>query len=160
MKVEIGQIISQILAFLCMLWILKRFAWKPILKVMEDRRQLIKSEFDTIDEEKRDLAKHVEDYNKKLHDIDMLAYSKVQEAADKGRQVAQEIQDHALQEAKQIVHKARTDTQNEIVKARAQLKDELVNITMQATEKVLQIDLSQEKQKKIIQDFVKQSEFN
>ena len=40
------QVLTQIIGFLIVLWVLKRFAWKPILALLEERRQKIKNEFD------------------------------------------------------------------------------------------------------------------
>ena len=39
MKLQIGQIITQIIAFLIMLWVLRRYAWGPLLGVMDKRRK-------------------------------------------------------------------------------------------------------------------------
>lgn len=54
MEVEVGQVVSQIIAFLILLAVLKRFAWGPLLQLLEEREERIRSEFDTI-------AKHKED---------------------------------------------------------------------------------------------------
>ncbi|MGZ3633771.1 MAG: F0F1 ATP synthase subunit B family protein, partial [Parachlamydiaceae bacterium] len=53
MKIQIGQVISQIIAFLLMLWILSRYAWKPILNTMEERRHKIQSDSDAIEDQRK-----------------------------------------------------------------------------------------------------------
>lgn len=157
MKIEIGQVIAQIISFLILLWILKRYAWKPLLQMMEERRHLIKSEFDEIERGKQKLLREEEEYNKKIHDIDLYAHKKVQESVEKGKLVAGEIQQKALGEAREIIQKAKEDSHNEVLKAKAQLKDELVNMTLAATQQVLRAELDQEKQKKLIRDFIKET---
>lgn len=52
LDLDLGQIIVQIIGFLAMLWILKRYGWKPLLDLLDARRQKIQSEFDSIEEKK------------------------------------------------------------------------------------------------------------
>ncbi len=52
MNIEISQVITQIIGFLITVWLLKRFAWKPLLSMMDERRQKIKDEFQRIEDEK------------------------------------------------------------------------------------------------------------
>ena len=47
-----NEIAAQIITFLILLFLMKRFAWKPFLKVLDDRRERIASEFKKIDEAK------------------------------------------------------------------------------------------------------------
>lgn len=158
MRVLIGQVITQILAFLFMLWVLKRYAWKPILKVMDDRRNRIQSEFDSIDEQKAEIDKIIADYKQKLSDIDAQANAKINEAIVKGRDLAHEIQKDAQKQAKMTIEKAQKDALNEIKKAKVQLKNEIVDMTLAATEKILKENLNEKKQKDLVLDFVKQME--
>ena len=45
-----NEIAAQIITFLILLFLMKRFAWKPFFKVLDDRRERIASEFKKIDE--------------------------------------------------------------------------------------------------------------
>ncbi len=158
MKVEIGQVITQIIAFLIMLWVLKRFAWKPLLASLDNRKDRIKDEFDAIEDQKNDLSKLMKQYIESLKNIDVQAQAKTKAAIEKGLQAAQQIQNDAQQEAKEIIKKAQEDLQKEIVKAKKQLKNEIVQLAMNASEKVLEGSLDKEKQKKLVLDFIDQVE--
>ena len=52
MNFHIAQILTQIIGFLVALWILKRYAWKPLLGILDERRAKISGELDTIEQEK------------------------------------------------------------------------------------------------------------
>ena len=156
MKIEIGQIISQIIAFLIMFWILNRFGWKPLLKVMKKRRDLIRGELDFIEKEKEKIAEAKNEYRKKLEDIDGVAAEKIHEAVEKGRQITFAIEQDAHNHAKKIVSKAEEEAQLEVQKAKAQLKHEIVNLTLDATKHLLKQELDAPKQKELILDFVNQ----
>jgi F-type H+-transporting ATPase subunit b len=156
MQLEYGQILTQIISFLIMLWVLKRYAWKPLLSTLDERKERIKSEIKGIEKQKRDVEKLIEEYRDKLKEIDIYARSKTQEAVDEGKRRADEIQKEAQLKAHAMITKAQSDLQNEIVKAKEQLKDELVTMTVAATEKILQRNLGKEKQKDLLSDFVEQ----
>lgn len=155
MKLEIGQVITQIISFLIMLWVLKRYAWKPILSRMVARQESIKSQFDDIENQKKHLSKEIEDYNDKINALELQSQMKIREAVETGEQLALEIQQKARSQAKAMIEKAELDAQNEVRKAKVLLKNELVALTLATTEKVFQTELDEDKQKKIILNFVK-----
>jgi F-type H+-transporting ATPase subunit b len=137
MGLELGQIITQIIGFLIAVVILKKFAWKPLLSMLEERRNKIKSEFAAIDEERKKTEKLSADYQSKLKDIDSLARVKIQEAAQEGQIMANQIKEIARNEAKEIVTKAREDIGRDVEKAKVQLRDDIVNMTIQLTGKLI-----------------------
>lgn len=158
MHLEISQIISQIIAFLIMLWVLKRYAWKPLLTVLEERRNKIQAEFQTIEEQKKANEDLANDYREKLKDIDNQARAKIQEGIEEGRKLSLEIQQEAHDTAKAIVLKTQTDMQKEVHKARLQLRNELVNMTLAASRKIIHASLDSEAENKLVADFVDQTE--
>jgi F-type H+-transporting ATPase subunit b len=150
MNLELGQILSQIVAFLIMVWVLKRFAWKPLLSLMEERKNRIQGEFDAIEEEKNQIENLKLTYAEKLKEIDALAKAKMQEEIDRGRQISQEIEEEAHREASVILEKARKGAEKEVADAKAELKDYIVNLTLTATEKIIEEGLDRDKYKKLI----------
>jgi F-type H+-transporting ATPase subunit b len=158
MGLEIGQIVTQIIGFLLALWILKKFAWKPLLKIMEQRKQKIASEFEHIDKQKEKMENLVTDYEAKLKDIDNLARAKILEAASEGQKMASEIKENARKEAKEFLDRAKERLQREVDMAKVQLRDDLVEMTLRVTEKILKEKLDQEKDKRLIADFIDEVE--
>lgn len=158
MRIEFAQIFSQIVSFLIMLWVLKRFAWKPLLASMEERRNKIKSDFATIEEERKEAENLRNEYQEKLQGIEAQSKAIIQQAIEDGRQRVQEIQDEAYQQARGIVAKAQEEIQKEVAKAKIQLKDEIIQMTLLATQKMIQTNLDPEKQKELATQFVDQME--
>lgn len=155
MRIEIGQIFTQIISFLVMFWVLKRYAWKPLLSILHERKNKIQCEFDKIKAEKEEIKRLKVEYHKRLNDIDLLAKAKMQEAINEGKHIASEIQQEAHAKAKAIISLAHADLQGEVYKAKDQLKNEIINITMAATEKVLSMKISDDKQKDLMADLIK-----
>ena len=156
MGLEIGQIVTHIIGFLIAVLLLKKFAWKPLLSILEERRSKIKSEFDNIDKEKKKVEDLVADYQTKLKEIDSLARVKIQEAAREGQKVGNEIKENARKESKDILTRAREEIQMDVDKAKVQLKNDLVNMTMRAAEKLIRERLDEEKDRELIARFIEE----
>jgi F-type H+-transporting ATPase subunit b len=157
-QLEIGLIISQILAFLIMLWILKRFAWKPLLKILKERQEKIQAAFASIEEGKKEIQSLKELYNSKLEKIEEQAKEKITEAILSGQQMAQHIQEEAHNSAKAILQKAQGDIANEMLKAQAELKNNLINTVILATQKFIKEKIDTEKDKQLIGEFVEEAQ--
>jgi len=157
MELQIELVISQIIAFLIVLWVMKRYAWKPLLTVMEDRRNKIQGEFDSIEEQKKEINRLKKEYKDKLANIDAEAKLKYQEELNKGKKAGQDVIAQAHKDAKEIIFKAQADAEAEVQKAKIQLKEDLVNLVMASTKKVIQKDLDDpKKQKALIEEFLEQ----
>jgi len=153
-----GLIVTQIIGFLLTVWILKAFAWKPLLKMLEDRRKKIAGDIDDAEKIKSDAENLLDDYNAKLRDIETEARSKIQDAVGEGNRIATEIREQAREEARQIVEKSREELSRDIAKARVELRDEVVGMAITAAEKIITTKLDEAEQKRLLEDFLKEVE--
>ena len=147
-------LLTHAVGFLITLWILKKFAWGPLLALLEERRSRIADEFQKIDDEKEKVARLTADYEAKLKDIESERRVKIVEAVNEGKKVAEEIRDAARQEAKQIQVRARSELERDVAKAKVQLKQEMVLITMTAAEKIINEKLDDAKHRELIGSFI------
>lgn len=157
---ELKQVISQLIAFLLMLWILKRFAWKPLLAILDERRRKIRKELDNIEKEKENNKKISQDYQKKLIHIDELKTSVIQEAQKKGREHAKDLLLEAQGHAKGIINKALIDAEKEALKIKEQLKNEMATATIALTEKLIREKLGPDEQKKLALAFLNEAKID
>ena len=158
MEFEIQQVLTHAVGFLITVWILKRYAWKPLLSLMDERREKITSEFEKIETEKADVARLNEEYQAKLRDIEDERRAKLLKAVEEGKEMAAEIKAQALEETKQARAKAKADLEREVVKAKVQLRDELVSMTITATEKIMRERIDEAKHRELIGRFIDQLE--
>src|SRR4051812_24227793 len=92
------EVLVQILGFVVVFFILKKFAWKGLLGAIDARREKIESEFKGIEKHKAGLAQLEKDYRTRLDNIEQEARVKIQEAANIGTSLARDIQDKARQD--------------------------------------------------------------
>lgn len=152
--VDYAQLLTHAVGFLITLWILKRFAWGPILALMDERREKIAGEFAKIEQDKADVADLTDRYDAKLSEIDAERRARLVEAVDEGKKIAEEIKLAAQQAAREQADKAKLDLEREVAKAKVQLKNEMVAITIAAAEKVINEKLDDAKHRDLIGDFI------
>lgn len=158
MQEAIAQILTQIVAFLIFLWILKRFAWRPVVGLLEQRRQKISDEFDRIDQLEEKFKELRKEYEQKLGTIDAEARRRIQEAINEGRQIALEIKEDARLQARDIILRGKRNVELEVARARETLKEDIADMVIEATEKLLRKELDPEEQRKLILSFIDQIE--
>ena len=158
MKLELPQILTHIAGFLITFWILKRYAFKPLLKMMEDRRERIRTDLDQAAQTRATTQKLEAEYVERIKNIETEARQKIQEAVSAGRRVAAEIKEQAHTDARGIIEKAKADLVRDIATARVQLKEDIVAMTLATTQKLLRESLDEERQRKLISEFIDQVE--
>ncbi len=158
MNLEWQQIVTHAIGFLITLWILKRYAWKPLLALMEERRNRIINEFQTIEQEKAKVAQTAAQYETKLKEIDAERRAKLVEGVEEGKKIAADIKAQAQKEVKDLHDKTKADLEREVAKARVELRDQMVTITMTAAEKVIHEKLDDAKHRQLIDRYIAEIE--
>lgn len=157
MNLDFSQIVIQIFGFLIMLWVLKKYGWKPLINQLDERQERIKGQFDAIAEERKSVQVLKESYEEKLRKSDDEARRKIQDGIMQGRRIALEIEEQAQGNGRAILEHARREARNEIETAKDQLKIDMVNMVMATTEKVLKQEIDHKTQEKLIADMIEEA---
>lgn len=158
LKIEIPQLITHIIGFVIALWILKKFAWQPLLGLLDERRERIKNSFDEIDAKNAEAESLNQQYQAKLRDIDAEARKRLNEAVQEGEKIAAKIKDDARNDAKDVMARTKSEIEQDFAKARIQLKEDVVNLTINATEKIIRERLDTQKHRELIGRFIEDVE--
>jgi len=152
--IDIRQVLTQIIGFLLMLWILRRYAWAPVLKLLDDRRNKIAGEFQDADRRKADADRLKAQYEQELRGIEAQARQRLQEAVAEGQRVAAEIKAQAQQDAHTRVARADDEIAREREKAKELLKEQIIRLSMRTAEKILRQRLDEATQRKLVGEFI------
>jgi len=155
---DIKDIVAQTVCFLLLFFLLRKFAWKHILALLDERRERIAGEFRGIEELRREAEAQKQEYARKLGQIDALAQARINAAVQEAERLAQEIALNAGKESQKLIESAREQISHEIVKAREELKESLVDLAIGATEKIISEKLSRQEEEKIVADFLHEVE--
>lgn len=154
-KDAIPEILTQLLGFLIVFWVLKTFAFKSILAVVDARRKKIEDEFSGLEHKKRSLEELEKDYRLKLEKIEDQARLRIQEAANVGIALARDIQDKARQDAQKMVDRSHAEIVQDIAKAKLTMRGELVELSALISEKIIRERLDAKEHEKLVDQFLK-----
>lgn len=149
-------IVAQIVCFFLVLLLLKKFLWKPVFQVLEDRRGRVQAELKEVENAKIDVAKLKGEYQASLAKIDEAAQVRLKEVERIGETRSREMREQARQDADRIIEDSRKEVRFEIIKARETLRNEVVGMVMGVTEKMIQEKLTFDGDKKIIEGMLKE----
>lgn len=138
LALDLQQIVSQAVSFLLLLWVLKRFAWRPLLGMLDQRRARIEQDLQDAARQKEELQRLQEDYRKRIARIEDEARDKIQQAALEGKRVSLEMQEDARAQARAIIAKAQQTVELELAKAAVTLRDQVADMAVSAVERILQ----------------------
>jgi F-type H+-transporting ATPase subunit b len=159
MNLAFEQILTQIVAFLLLLAVLKKFFWKPILNLMEERQKKIVDEFDSIAAQKKEASDLAQEYRDKLKHIEAEAKQMIREGEAKGDALAKQLEQEGQKKAIQLLNDAQKEAKKERAEMRQALKKEVVSLSIAAAQKVIGETLSKEKHQKLIEETIEKMGF-
>ncbi|WP_020596807.1 F0F1 ATP synthase subunit B [Spirosoma panaciterrae] len=158
---NIGLLFWQIVAFGGLFFILRSFAWKPILASLKEREENIQSALDLAEKTRREMAAMKADNEKLLAQARSEREAILRGAKETADKMIAESRDKAESEGKRILDQARETMQNERQALIAQMKKEVVTLSLDIAEKVLRKELSDKSaQEKLVNDLVATSSLN
>jgi len=152
--IDIRQVLTQIFGFLLMVWILRRYAWGPLMGMLDARREKIAGEFAEAERRQSDADGLKARYEQELRTIDAQARQKIQEAVAEGQRVAGEIRAQAQTEAQARLERAQDEISREREKAKELLKEHVVSLSVRIAEKILRQKIDDAAQRKLVGEFV------
>lgn len=149
-----NEIVAQVISFLILLFMLRAFAWKKLLKLLDERKERIASEFRSIEDTKRDVQGLKAEYETRLLKIEESAKARIQEAVVEAEKIVHEIKKNANLEAQKIIDDSRKNILYETARAKEKLRDEIIDLIVSATEQVVSGKIKSEDDKKLIAEFL------
>lgn len=158
---DTGLLIWMMITFLIVLILLRKFAWKPILKMIKDREDSIDSALKSAENAKLEMQNLKSDNEKILAQARNERDQMMKEARDIKDQIVGDAKGKAKEEADKILSSAREAIQNEKMAAITELKNQVALLSVEIAEKILKRELSDEnKQKDLIGDLLKDTKLN
>ena len=151
LELDLQQIVSQALSFLLLLWVLRRFAWRPLLALLDQRRATIEKELREIAQAKDAAARLQTEYAERLAKIHDEARVKIQEAILEGKRISLEIQEQARAQGLAILTKSKETVELELAKAKVVLRNQVAEMTMDAVERILRQKLDPKTDRQLVE---------
>jgi F-type H+-transporting ATPase subunit b len=152
--IDFRQVFTQIVGFLIFLWLIRKYAWGPVLETLEARRAKIVTDLAHAEQERVDAAALKADLDRQLKGIDAQARAKVQEAVVEGQKLAAEIKSDAQAQARARLERAEADVQGERAKAQKTLQEDIARMAVAGAEKILRKKLDEGEQRRLVSEFI------
>jgi F-type H+-transporting ATPase subunit b len=147
---------SQVISFVIVALLLRRFAYKPILAVLEDRRKKIEEGLINAEKIKKELAEAEKRYQEILTKANADAQKMIDEARESAAHLSERKQQEAVAAAEQIIEKAREAAALEHERTMEKLKHELGRLVVDTTSKVTGKVLTAEDQRRLQEEAARQ----
>lgn len=150
-----GLYIWTIITFLLLFYVLAKFAWKPLLSMLEQRENLIKDSLENAEKAREELDK----LNVESEAIISKARSEAQSILSEGKAAADKIKEDTITKAKDEASKIREDAQHQIQvekdKAISDIRKEVVDISISVAEKLINKNISEQDNNTLIEESLK-----
>ena len=154
MELQWKALLTQVLGFLIVLWLLRKYAWGKLLSFTEQRRAHIANEFANIEKAKSGVDELRRKFEEELAGIEATRRARLQEAVHEANQIAGEVRDQARRDAVAMRNKATEDIGLDMDKANVEFRDGMVNAVVTATEKLIHARLDDAQHRKLINQFL------
>ncbi len=158
---DTGLLFWMLITFGIVLWILGKYAWKPIMKSLKEREETIQGSLDAAKKAKEEIEK-LKDENKKIMAEARAERDNIlKEAKEIREKMLREAENDAKLKADKILEDARLQIESEKKKAIDELKASVADLTIEISEKILRKELeNKDKQKEYINQLVKDAKLN
>ncbi len=158
---SLGLFIIQTVLFVLLVFLLNKFAWKPILNAVNSREEGIKNALEAADKAKMEMENLQADNKKLLKEARAERDAMLKEARDMKNKMIEEAKEEAKQEAGKLIAQAQASIQTERQTAIAELKGQVANLSIEIAEKVVRDELSnKDKQVKLVETMLGEATLN
>ncbi|AET70897.1 ATP synthase, F0 subunit b [Desulfosporosinus orientis DSM 765] len=149
-------LVATILSFLLLVWLLSKFAWGPLMKIMEERRNHIESMISQAESERQQAEKIKQEYQEEMRKARQEAQEVIAKATKISETRSSEILAVAHEEAEKIKKSALVDIERERDRAIADVKAQVADLSVLVAEKIIRQKLDMKGQGELIEQFIQE----
>ncbi|CAM3968669.1 F0F1 ATP synthase subunit B [Alkalicoccus chagannorensis] len=146
----------QLLAFFVLLLLLKKFAFGPIMDMMEKRENHVAEQISSAEKNREEAEKYLEEQREAIQQARVEAKEIVENSKKMSEQQAAEIVQNARDESARMKETAKQDIQNEKAQAISALREQVSTLSVLVASKVIEKELDEQDQEKLIEDTLKE----
>jgi F-type H+-transporting ATPase subunit b len=144
------------ITFLFLLIVLSRFAWGPIVKMLNDRERTIRDAIESAKKERAEAERMLAEQKDALARAQREAAELARRNQQEVEALRQELTTRARKEADDLIASARQQVAEEVSKARAELKAQVADLAIDAAAKLVKANLDDKAQRKLVEEYIAQ----
>ena len=159
-QVTPGLMIWTIVCFLIALWVLKRYAFGPIQKLIEERRDSIRAALESADEARDEARQLLEEHRKLIAEARGEDLLRLAEARKTRESMEQRMREETEAERQRRLEETRKEIAAETARALEQIRSEVADLTLEAASRVVGRALDSERDRVLIEDAIQSLDFS
>lgn len=153
--------VKQTILFLILIFIMAKYAWKPIMNSLNEREEGIKDALDSAEKARREMENLQADNEKLLKEARAERENLLKEARELKNKMIEDAKEEARAESNKLIDQAKSLIENEKKAAIADLKSQVANLSIDIAEKVVKDELSsKDKQLKLVESMLGEATLN
>lgn len=149
-------ILITVIAFGILLWLLSRYAFKPLFGIMETRRQNVLNEMQQAEKDRKDAAALLDEQRKAIESARLEAKEIIENTRAMSSKAAEEMIEASKQEAARLKEAAVQDIVNEKNQAIDSLRKEVGAMSVKIASKIISKEVDESSQKSLIDQYLKE----
>lgn len=153
---RIGDMVIQLIFFLVLLVLLKKYAWGPLMSKMQEREEYVANEIDMAENSRAEAEQAVKEANEQLRQTKQEAQKIIEDARNTGADQEKQIIEAARNESDRMKQAAKDEIDSEKEKALQALQDKVASLSVLIASKVIEKEISEQDQEKLINEYIKE----
>ena len=155
--INLPSLVAQIMNFAILLGLLYLVAYKPIMRMLDERSRKVKESMEQTELIKQQAENAEEEVKKQLEAAGKEGMEIIAQAMHTGEEARQKAQQDAKQDAETLIARARVEIQRERDEAVSELRNEFADLTILAAGKVIEQKLDEKAHRQLIDKVLKES---
>jgi F-type H+-transporting ATPase subunit b len=156
--INVPTLLAQVVNVVILLVVLYFVAYKPVMRMLDERSKRIKDSMEEADAIKEQAARAEEEVKKQLAAASREGRERIDRSVKAGEEVREKARQGARQEAEALITRARDEIKRERDEAIGELRKEVVDLTIAAAEKVIDRSLDKEAHRDLIDKVLEESD--
>jgi F-type H+-transporting ATPase subunit b len=152
-----GDIIFQLLMFIILLALMKKYAWGPLMGIMKEREELIAGEIGAAEKSRVEASKILEEQRALLKEARQEAHVLIENAKKQGDLQREEIIVAARSESERIKEAAKLEIEQQKEKAVTAIREQVASLSVLVASKVIEKELTAADQEKLINEYIQEA---
>lgn len=156
--INVTWLLAQVVNFGLLLFILWQFAYKPVLKMLNDRKQKIQESLEYAERVKREAAEQQKEFDRKLEEARRGAQAAAAAAAQVGEKEREVILAQTREDARKMIDQAKGQIEYERKQMLSDLREQVVQLSLLAAQQVVSTSLDDKTHRQLVSDFLAQTD--
>ena len=155
LEINPGLMIWTVITFIVLAFVLKKLAWKPLVQALTAREEKIRESLEQAEHARAEAQRLIEENQKQAAQAQGEFQRMIREAREEADRLRARRKQEAEAEARKIIDQGKMEIEREKEAALAELRGEVADLAIQAAGKILDEELDEKKQRKLVDTFLR-----